>query len=191
MSKRNKPPNHRIDAFIEELYVDNDELRRIGYTKNFIESQLKLYLNGKYEVIWGDFTRRVYWHETQIKRLIANGVIINPRSLRSDYEEDTRYWRDIAIQVLVQNKLYYIRYVDGEWKSMTTLEDLSYKGSKKIREHLMIAHEESLHMVDIGAKIKPNLQAKYAIKDIKDLNKVALEFDVEKLKKGLKTEVPN
>lgn len=182
LSKRNKPPNHKIDEFIEELYVDTGELRKIGYSKYFIESQLKIYLNGKYEVIWEDFTRRVYWHETQIKRLIANGVIINPRTLRSNYEEDTRYWRDIAIQILVQNNLYYIRYVDGEWKTMTTLEDLSYKGSKKIREHLLIAHEESLHMVDIGAKIKSNLQAKYAIKDIRDLNKVAFEFDVEKLR---------
>ena len=182
MSKRNKPPNHKIDTFIEDLYVDDGELRRIGYTKTFIETQLKKYFNRKYEVIWEDFTRRIYWHENQIKRLIANGVIINPRTLRSGYEEDTRYWRDTAIRILVQNELYYIRYVDGEWKSMATLEDLSYKGSKKIREHLMIAHEESLHMVDIGAKIKPKLQAKYVIKDIKDLNKIALEFDVEKLR---------
>lgn len=182
-NRRDKPPNHKIDKFIEDLYIDNGELRNIGYSKNFIETQLKRQFSMKYEVIWEDFTRRVYWHEAQIKRMIANGVIINPRSLRSDYEEDTRYWRDIAIPTLVQNELYYIRFIDGEWKAMATLEDLSYKGSKKIREHLIIAHEESLHLVDIGAKIKPNVQAKNILGEIKNLNKVALEFDTEKLQK--------
>lgn len=181
-NRRDKPPNHRIDKFIEDLYVDEGELRNIGYTKNFIETQLKRQFSMKYEVIWEDFTRRVYWHENQIKRMIANGVIVNPRTLRSDYEEDTRYWRDIAIPTLVQNEMYYIRFIDGEWKAMATLEDLSYKGSKKIREHLMIAHEESLHLVDIGAKIKPNVQAKNILGEIKNLNKIALELDTDKLR---------
>lgn len=183
MSKRNKPPNHKIDEFIEEFYVDNGELRKIGYTKNFIENQLKKYFKTKYDIKWVDFSSRVYWHEKQIKRFIANGIIINPRNLRSTYEDDRLYWRDQAIPTLVSNGLFYIRFIDGEWKSMITLEDLSYKGSLKVKKHLIIAHEESLHMADIGAKIKPNVQAKFVLKDIKDLNKIALEFDVKKLRK--------
>jgi len=187
-NRRDKPPNHKIDKFIKDLYIDEGELRNIGYSKNYIDNQLKRTFNIKYEVIWEDFTRRIYWHEKQIKRMIANGIIVNPRSLRSDYEEDTRYWRDIAIPTLVQNELYYIRFIDGEWKAMTTLENLSYKGSKKIRAHLMIAHEESLHLVDIGAKIKPNVQAKNILGEIKNLNKVALEFNMEIKKEEIDNE---
>jgi len=181
--KRNKPPVHRIDEFIEELYIDNEELRKIGYKKIYIETQMKEYFNGKYDLDWRDFTSRIYWHEQQIKRFIANGIIVNPRNLRSTYEDDRKSWRDHAIPTLVSNNLYYIRFVDGEWKAMASLEDLSYKGSKKVKQHLIIAHEESLHMADIGAKIKPNLQAKFILKDIKDLNKVALEFEVKKIHK--------
>lgn len=182
MTRANKPPNHLILKFLKELYVDGDELRDIGYSKDFILNALIQYCPG-HVPIWRDFTSYVRSIQAKIKRYIANGIIMNPVSLRSNYEEDRRYWRDIAVPLLVANDLIYIRFDDTEWRAMAKLEYLSYIGSKKIKQHFVLAREECLHMADIGAKIRGDGQAKMFLREIQDLDKLAFKIKPEREEK--------
>lgn len=150
-----------------------------------------------YTPIWRDFTAYVRSIQAKIKRYIANGIIMNPVSLRSNYEEDRRYWRDTAVPILVDNDLIYIRFDGTEWRAMAKLEYLSFIGSKKIKQHFVLAREECLHMADIGAKIRGDGQAKMFLREIQDLDKLAFKIKPDKKEKeqensisAIKREVP-
>lgn len=182
MSKRKKPPNHLIDQFIENWFISDGEIRDIAYEKSFLEEQLHQFFDGKYEVIWNDFTIRIYHHQRKTREAFRRGIIVNPRTLKSEYEDDRRYWRDHANPVLVQNGIYYIVCIGRrDWTGAAKLETLSLVGATKAKYHLDKAYDEIDHMIDIGAKVKGNTQAKLIYKEIKEIQRISYEMDLEEL----------
>jgi len=185
LSKRNKPPAHIIDKFIEKWFIDEGEIRDIKYKKAILEPEFLKYFDIKYDPLWLDFTRRVYEHQKQTVKAFKKGYIVNPRNLKSEFEEDRRYWRDIAVPILVQNGIYYIRNINREWTGMATLEQVSLIGSKKAKYHLEKADDEIEFLVDVGGRTKKNQQAKFIYKKVRNLQSLTSEIDLGDLEEEI------
>ena len=169
-----------MDNFIVEWFVSNGEMRDINYEKAFLEEQLENFFNGSYEWCYNDLVLRIYYHQRKAKEAIRKGIIINPRSLKSEYEDDRRYWRDHANPLLVSNGIYYIVCIDRRyWTGIAKLETLSLVGTKKAKYHLEKAYDEIDHMVDTGAKIKADTQAKFIYREVKEIQRLAYDMDIE------------
>lgn len=166
----------KIDKLIKDLYVDTNELRDTGYT----QQQLEAYCLEE-GIPYKSLINRLYWHETQFKKWIKRGNITNPSILNTEYQADCVYWREIAIPFLISQEVYFIRYdkKDKLHKSMCTLECLQKVGKQKIKTHLNIAADEAQIQAQVGGKLIDDTQAKYLMKDIKNIRKLALNIKDE------------